>query len=162
MITRDIKVNTYSKLYEVIAFVCSDHKAIESFSAGYEPDFNDTTHVYPCAYFETGQNYIIVGETKRYTIALHLFDKLPEEHEVKDLIDLQTKLDIVLNEVVQELRQYQYLSSFSSLDIAPTEAKGADILVGIRAEFQLSIPHLVTAGDTPFKSKLTVVLPSPL
>lgn len=156
------KINSYRDIFDIIQFIATDHKAVASFAAGSVPLFNETDHEYPCVYLETGHLYTSNLETKRYTIALYVYDKVSDGHSVKDVIIAQTKLDNILHEIVQELRTYRKFTQFGNLDIIPTDEAQNDLLVGIRGEFQVSIQQLVTQGDTPFTSKITVVLPTTL
>jgi len=161
MIDKKADVTNYSDLYKVVRFVCSDHAAIESFSAGVYPDFNDTEHVYPSIFFETGQLYTSGAETRTYTIALHLFDMVNEKHSAEDIIETQTKLDNILHEVLQELRCYKSLQNVAKeIDILPTSEAENDLLVGLRAEFTITIGQTIKRGDKPFRSQLNLVLPT--
>lgn len=161
MINKNDKITNYTELYELIKQVSLDHTGIESFSAGVYPDFNDTEHVYPVVFFETGQLYTSSTETRTYTIALHLFDMVSESHMVEDVISIQTKLDNILHEIVQELRSYKSLMYVArEIDILPTSEAENDLLVGLRAEFTVSIGQTIKRGDKPFRSQLNLVLPT--
>lgn len=161
MISKNDKIVNYLDLYKVIKFVCSDHTGNESFAAGVYPNFNDTEHVYPMIYFETGQLYTSGAETRTYTIALHLFDMVSESHNTEDIIEMQTKLDNILHEILQELRTYYSISSIGKdIDVLPTSEAESDLLVGLRAEFTISIGQTIKKGDKPFRSQLNIVLPA--
>lgn len=161
MIDKKVNITNYSELYEVIKFICSDHTVNKSFSAGVYPDFNDSEHVYPSVFFETGQIYTSSPESRIYTIALHLFDMVGDSPTTEDVINIQTKLDNILHEIVQELRSYKSLMYVAKdMDILPTSEAENDLLVGIRAEFTIGIGPSTKRGDKPFKSQLDIVLPN--
>lgn len=159
MIDKKSQITNYTELYELVKYVSSQHEIIKSFSAGVYPDFNDTEHVYPSVFFETGQLYTSGKESRTYTIALHLFDKVSESYTVEDVINIQTKLDNIFHEIFQEIKTYYSIIKYGDeVDIMPTSEAENDLLVGIRAEFTITIGQTIKRGDKPFKNKLPIIL----